>query len=651
MFGGNTGNNSKDCIVVVGNESSGKSELISNLSGQRAYSANYRGSTVSCELFEAEDYVFVDTPGVLRSSDSATTKLALAELSSRDLVLLVVRATQLDEDLKSLLPLVKNKRGIIVVTHKDKVRDQSRLADAVANLTANSNLRFIAVDARKLSAADKEKILCSLQNPLSFEDVKIDFQVGWVVEPRSGILEKRLLGPVLAFMLLFVPGVFAVQIANKSAEHLEPYIKNLFEFAVAYFSSYSSMIKELMIGDYGLATMGPLLFVWAVPTVVVYAFFLGLYKASGLAERITVALDEIMRPFGLDARGLIRVVMGFGCNVPAVVSTRSCSACKVESTQSAISFGSACSYQFGATLAVFAAVSKPDLVLPFLFYLCLTFLIYTRIRAILSPKSTCDSVISFRRNFLVLPRVGDIWREARLTILHFFGKVIPIFLIITAIASILNWIDILTKIGVVLGPLMSLFNLPYDSALAVLLACIRKDGIVLLAEQNSSQLMNSVQVLTAVYLAGVLLPCLVTAYTVAKERGYRFVVSTMFWQSSAVVVFSVILAWGFAPFLVAILAALLVYDGKRVSTLFKGSKCDSHTCGCLSCGAISTYISRGQSAFAKQIVHNECICDACESNLSAIANQEVGYSTREDHTCGCDACIIDQREQALALAA
>jgi Fe2+ transport system protein B len=66
---------------------------------------------------------------------------------------------------------------------------------------------------------------------------------------------------------------------------------------------------------------------------------LGAYKASGLVERITITLDPLLRPFGLSGRDLVRVIMGFGCNVPAVISTRACSSCSRGTCISAIAFG------------------------------------------------------------------------------------------------------------------------------------------------------------------------------------------------------------------------------------------------------------------------------------------------------------------------
>jgi hypothetical protein len=52
------------------------------------------------------------------------------------------------------------------------------------------------------------------------------------------------------------------------------------------------------------------------------------------------------------------------------------------------------------------------------------------------------------------------------------------------------------------------------------------------------------QILTGAYLAGVLLPCLVTALTIAREQSVRFAVGLMARQAMAAIVFSMLLAWG-----------------------------------------------------------------------------------------------------------
>ena len=91
---------------------------------------------------------------------------------------------------------------------------------------------------------------------------------------------------------------------------------------------------------------------------------------------------------------------------------------------------------------------------------------------------------------------------------------------------------------------MAAFRLPAESAIVLLMASIRKDGILLLAEQNSASTLTAVQVLTGVYLAGVLLPCLVTVLTIAREQSWKFAAKLVAGQFVAAVIFSVLLAWG-----------------------------------------------------------------------------------------------------------
>ncbi|MGH9283974.1 MAG: GTPase domain-containing protein, partial [Acidimicrobiales bacterium] len=118
--------------VVVGNENTGKSSLIAGLTGIHPQAWNFRGSTVAVQAYRAPDGTFIDTPGIVRGSDSETTRAALAELGRHDTVLLVVQATRIDTDLAELLPLVEGKRGAIAVTFWDKVAEAPDAEQAVA---------------------------------------------------------------------------------------------------------------------------------------------------------------------------------------------------------------------------------------------------------------------------------------------------------------------------------------------------------------------------------------------------------------------------------------------------------------------------------------------------------------------------------------
>ncbi|MBE9062609.1 nucleoside recognition domain-containing protein [cf. Phormidesmis sp. LEGE 11477] len=535
-------------IVLIGKESTGKSALAAALTGQCPTSTNIQGSTIACDRYQTEDNLLIDTPGILFRSDTATTRAALAQLqahdTAHDIIVLLVKATHIDDDLADLLPLVAGKQGVVVATFWDKVRVSELAQQIVSRWEHAAQVGFIPVDARHLSSDQRQQILGAFQTPTVFPTKWRPILAGQCIEPHPTWLEHPRWGWLLAVLLLLLPAAFAVGVANGVAGVLDPLVQAGLAPLIAVLSQTPSLLREILIGRYGLVTMGPLLFVWAVPTVVLYALLLGAYKASGLVERITVALDPLLRPFGLSGRDLVRVIMGFGCNVPAVISTRACSSCSRHTCVSAIAFGSACSYQFGATLGVFSAANLPGLVVPYLGYLTLTTLIYTRLISPKAARSVHNTLMIERRTFLEIPHWSTIWRETQGTLHQFLTNAIPIFLVITVTASVLDWFGLITALAAWINPLMGLFGLPPEAAIPVILASIRKDGLLLFAEPDTLAVLTPLQVLTGVYLAGVLLPCLVTALTIAREQSVRFAVGLMVRQAIAAITFSMLLAWG-----------------------------------------------------------------------------------------------------------
>ncbi len=548
----------RQTVVVVGKESVGKSELVSSLTGDRPTSGNFRGTTTRSERYVIDDYTFVDTPGIVLDADTEATRDALQQVQDNETVMLVVPATDIDSDLADLLPLVKDHLGSVVVTFWDKVDEQTETRRALEQLSADLGVPVTPVDARNIkrpmtdggtaaaetgsASDDYSRIMAALDQPGVFPGAARE-QIGRRIEPPKTVFEWPILGPLVSLLLLLLPAGLAVWFANTLAGELDPIVGAAFEPLVATAATLPEPIAVLLTNEYGLLSMGPFLFVWAGPTMLLFAVILGVYKNTGLVTRMTVSLHPMMRQIGLSGRDLIRVVMGFGCNVPAVVNTRSCSDCTRCTTISAISFGSACSYQFPATLAVFAAVGMSWLVGPYLLVLALTTFIYV---GLIAPTEARQSTtIVDRRTFLTWPDPKAVAREAWSALREFFVKALPVFVVITFVAAALDRLGIIDAMGSIIGPAMALFNLPAEAALTVVLASIRKDGIALLTADGASTAaaLSPVQVLVVVYLAGVLLPCLVTAFTVAREVSARWALKMVTRQAAAAVAFAVVIAW------------------------------------------------------------------------------------------------------------
>ncbi|MCU4754348.1 50S ribosome-binding GTPase [Halobacteria archaeon AArc-curdl1] len=562
----------RETVVVVGKESVGKSELVSSLTGDRPTSGNFRGTTVRSERYTTDEHEFVDTPGIVLDEDTEATRDALSQVTENETVMLVVPATGIDEDLEDLLPLVEDHLGMVVVTFWDKVEDTAETGRALEMLSADLGVPLVPIDAREVSrpiadgGVDRNdpgvsrrregsrkgddvggrggyaRIMDGLEQPGPFPG-RARQSVDTRIEPPKTVFEWDYVGPLISAVLLLVPAALAVWFANTLAGELDPLVGAAFDPAVTWAATLPEPISTVLATEYGFLSMGPFLFVWAGPTMLIFAVVLGVYKNTGLVTRMTVSLHPTMRRFGLSGRDLVRVVMGFGCNVPAVVNTRSCSDCTRCTTISAIAFGSACSYQFPATLAVFAAVGMGWLVGPYLLVLAVTTLCYVAVIA--PPEARQSTTIIDRRTFLQWPDPRAVTREAWSALREFFVKALPIFALITFVAAILDRVGVIDALGSVLGPVMGLFNLPTDAALTVVLASIRKDGIALLtADGGAAGSLSPVQVLVTVYLAGVLLPCLVTAFTVAREVSPKWALRMMARQAGAAIGFAIVIAWG-----------------------------------------------------------------------------------------------------------
>ena len=525
--------------MVVGKAGVGKSQLISSLTQKEVEIDNLKGSTV-CGESHSREFTFVDTSKIVFDSDNKVTKTTISSIKKSDYVLLVARATNLDEDLKYPLSLLKDKKGAIIITNWDRVHDSENVATALIHLEQNLRMPITAIDARNITESQRGKIFETLRNPHTFSKKTLYTKISF--NPKPTILESGHVGIVIGVLLLLFPSILSVIGANYFAGFVHPIIEDLLSGTVNELRTLPSPLMGILAGDYGFVTMGPFLFVWAAPVVVIYALLLGIYKSTGLLDRTSLAIHPLVKRIGVSGKDVTKIVMGFGCNVPAVIGSRSCSDCSRGTVVSTISLGSACSYQFGASIAVFAAAGMPWLVVPFLFYLTITTIIYTRLVSTKNNRSKLNMPVIEGQTFFEKPTLGPIWRESKQDMLQFFKTALPIFFAITFAASMLNWAGVVDFFADGLGAIMGLFNLPEDAALAVIAGSIRKDGLLLLAGPHLASSLSAMQILTGVYLAGTLLPCLVTFMTIIREMSWRFALKMVTKQVVAVIAFTLFLA-------------------------------------------------------------------------------------------------------------
>lgn len=78
-------------------------------------------------------------------------------------------------------------------------------------------------------------------------------------------------------------------------------------------------VKDLVIDGIIGGVGGVIVF---LPNILILYFFISFMEDSGYMARVAFIMDRIMHKMGLHGKSFIPLIMGFGCNVPAILSTR-----------------------------------------------------------------------------------------------------------------------------------------------------------------------------------------------------------------------------------------------------------------------------------------------------------------------------------------
>lgn len=543
-------------VLLVGCESVGKSGLFRQLTGEkRALASNIKGSTVAalratCKI--NSDVRLTDLPGLQFDMDSHSTQLTLDHLEGEETILLVVRATNLKEELIQLQQKLelKGKRIAIAATHRDKYLPSKAEQTRVQELL---QVPVVWMNARKMEQGEQEQVMTCIENARVWGvTTSIIHFLPASPNPVNRLLPifgLPIIGPMLA--CLFILAMFALPVFSTYmlvswleplTEHylLAPMISLLVEQAPPF-------LANVLIGNYGLITLGWYSFLWAFPVVIMISTTTTITEEIGIQEHLTNALDPWLRKIGLTGRDLLPVITGFGCNVVAVMQSRSCSSCTRASCMSMISFASACSYQIGATLSIFNAAHVPFLFIPYLILLLIVGAIHTRIW----HKSTTNELTPIAPlPYLQGMNWKGFWWKVSSVVKQFLLQAMPIFLAICLVASIFETIGMLSIFSWLALPLLTLFSLPVEAAPGLIFSFIRKDGLLVLNEGQGSLLMEMSigQVFILVYLASTLSACLVTLWTISKETSWKTAMSIGWKQMLTSVVSAAVVAVGLSIF-------------------------------------------------------------------------------------------------------
>lgn len=137
------------------------------------------------------------------------------------------------------------------------------------------------------------------------------------------IVCNRWLGPVIFLAAMFAVFMITTKVAAPLQEALgalvDGPVTSMITAAFGWFGADDTIAAHFVI-DGVIAGVGAVL--TFIPLMILMFGLLAMLEDSGYLARAAVVADRLMRAVGLPGRAFIPVIVGFGCNVPAVAGTR-----------------------------------------------------------------------------------------------------------------------------------------------------------------------------------------------------------------------------------------------------------------------------------------------------------------------------------------
>lgn len=387
-------------IALLGMPNTGKSTLFNRISGASARVGNWPGITV--DLMSAKVLMgghiaeLIDLPGIYDLhgfSDDEEVVRHFLENNAIDLVFVVLNSVQIDRQLSLLLQLkALNIPAVLALNMADEATragisiNTDSLAEALGlpviqisakygdglpkALTAAANIinqnlpptqpQQVATALQNIDTATANtNALAPVMESLIAQHVQIPASMN---QNSTDTIDKVLLhkwfGLPIFFAAMFLLFQFIFTVGGPLQEGLawvlDTIRANLLD---PLFVDSPKWFSGLMLdGIYnGVATVAAF-----VPIIVLFFLVMSMVEDSGYLSRAAFLMDTLMAKMGLDGRGFVMMLMGFGCNVPALMGTRIMRSRPMRLLTMLVIPLSLCSARLQVFIFIIAALFKPS---------------------------------------------------------------------------------------------------------------------------------------------------------------------------------------------------------------------------------------------------------------------------------------------------
>ncbi|MFC1897817.1 FeoB small GTPase domain-containing protein [Chloroflexota bacterium] len=540
-------------ILLMGSPNVGKSVAFSRLTGVHVIASNYPGTTVGytrgfMKLGEERAEV-IDVPGTytLEPTNEAE-EVASRMLDTGDVVINVVNATNLERNLYLTLQLLEKNVPVVVALNMWDDAEHRGIhidLDKLTELLGVPVIPTVALTGQGIKelvesipkAVSPDSPACSRDERWTTIGSIVD-QVQRVTHRHHTWLEhledasvRPLTGSIIALAVL--AGAFMlIRLIGESliGYVLDPLFNNLWAPVLLRLSDLlggGGFLHDIVIGkivggevnfveSFGLLSSGlyvPLVMV--LPYIIAFYLILGLLEDTGYLPRLAVLMDNIMHRLGLHGYAIIPTLLGFGCNVPAVLSTRILESKRERFIAATlISIAVPCA---ALQAMIFGLVGERGGQYVAIVYGTL-FVVWIILGTILNR-----TVKGFSPELLIeippyrLPPWHVVLQKLWMRVHSFLHEAIPIILGAVLVINILHILGVFDAIANFTAPVVTgLLGLPKEAVTAIVVGFLRKDvalGMLAPLALTAEQLVVGSVVLAMFF------PCIATFVVLLKELG------------------------------------------------------------------------------------------------------------------------------------
>jgi len=337
-------------------------------------------------------------------------------------------------------------------------------------------------------------------------------------------LDDILLHPILGYLALVTIVYLFFQLVYSFGSALEKPLMAVFDRStirlldiIGSQTLLAQMLTGLLQGISGGIAI-------VLPYLTPFLFGLGLLEDVGYLPRVAFLMDALMHRLGLHGKAIVPFILGYGCNVPAVMSTRMLEEKRDRFLAAALATLVPCAARLAVVFGLVAFYLGPWLALAIYLYNLLVIALTGKIISQLLPEESPGLILEMP--VYRVPTLRTVTSKAWFRVREFIVDAWPILILGSLVLALANYFNLSRFINTLVRPLTWMLNLPALSGVPLIFGILRKELSLVMLRQSLnvtdfSSALTPVQMVTFAVFVVFYIPCLATLAVLRRELGGR----------------------------------------------------------------------------------------------------------------------------------